>query len=289
MGQLIAKLMKRECRTKLKCLKTIDDSCLAQKYPKTLQRLDIMSYIGRFYKDELNTFFKLNPNVRNLAIHVFCMLMNQSSLIESNIKLDDLTIDDWKVLDEVYDLLNCLHERGFYKRLHYYAVNRIPPKDKLAKLPGLVTLFVHSWNNDRVIELPELSSLKELIFYSNHIYKELEKIPNLCINLERLVIVDAIFDDILPFIRHSMKLKEIEIKFLNENTLDIVRLDNERKKLNGAQKVIIFVSDKLYFATKCITNDVILDLIEIKNNDPHEQAHNFQSQFFHLFSENRVY
>lgn len=292
MGQMNAKHTKQY--TKLKSLKITDEteigSLLTQKYPKTLQRLDIMSFIGRFQRDELNTFFKLNQSVRNLAIHVFCILMNQQSLIESGIELDDLIIDDWMALDEVYDLLSALYQRGFYKRLHYYAVNRIPYKERLAKLPGLVTLFVHSW--DHRVELPELPSLKELILYSNHIYqKELPNIPQLCINLERLVIVDAFYDDIFPFVCRSQNLKEIEIKFLHGNTLDIVTLNHERKQLIGAQKVVIYVSEKIFTATKLMTTDVCLDLIELKHIEPHEyeQAHNFQSQFSYLFSENRVW
>lgn len=267
--------------TKLKSLKIGDDfviACLPHKYPETLQRLDILSYDKRFDNDELKTFFRLNPNVRNFAINSKCISLNRSFLMESNIKLDDLTvkhISPW----EFNNILSDLYQRNFYNRLHYYVYVRLL-EYQLAAMPGLFTLQM-AYN--RVTKIPPLSSLNELMF--DQIYKEnTEQIPNMCINLKRLIFCQAFISDILPFIRFSRELKEIKVKHLNGiKSIDVALLNGERKKLNGAQKLVIYVSEDVYLATKWSTWRINRNLIEIQRIESHElkQAHNLlPSHFF---------
>lgn len=270
----------KQCK-KLKSLKIGDEfviACLPHKYPETLQRLDILSYDKRFGNDELKIFFELNRNVRNFAINSKCISANRQSLMESNIKLDDLTVkyvSAW----EFNSILSDLHQRGFYHRLHYYVYDR-PLEHQLAEMPGLFTLQVAY---DRVTKLPPLSSLNELIF--DQIYKEdIKQIPNMCINLERLILCRAFASDISPFIRLSRELKEIKVKHLTGiKSLDVAALNSERKKLNGAQKLIIYVSEDVYLATKWSTRRCSRNLIEIQRIESHklQQTHNLlPSHFF---------
>lgn len=105
---------------------------------------------------------------------------------ESNIKVDDLTVEDISDVPECIDVLKDLHRRSFYKRLHYSVYEEIS-RDSLASLRGLVTLHacVHS-------TIPPLSDLKELGFnvcseyYDEDIKFKFIGVPNLCSNIERL-------------------------------------------------------------------------------------------------------
>lgn len=62
-----------------------------------------------------------------------------------------------------------------------------------------------------------------------------------------------------------------KIYLLQENVLDLSVLDKERKKLNGAQKITIYVHESVY-----LTTDINLEWIEIqrissyKDKQPHD-------------------
>lgn len=250
--------------------------CLPQKYP-ALQRLSFDPSIDQEFRNgELNTFFALNPNVRSLSMPEYGIRNNQRYFMESGIQLNDLTIN-WEFDLRYMIMLSELQERGFFKRLHIYAYPS-PPKDQLTALQGLVTLYT-----EKNVDLPELPGLMELGFNADltklrEAGLKVMEIPSTCINLRRLVINETSFVDILPFIRQSKYLNEISIRTLEENQLNLLTLNNERKKLIGAQKVTIYVSEEVYFATKWSTMDTKLELIDMERTDSYEdkQPHNFR-------------
>lgn len=53
-------------------------------------------------------------------------------------------------------------------------------------------------------------------------------------------------------------------RFSNSSILHLAALNQERKHLNGAKKVIIFVSKDLYLETKWAIGQMDFDLIEMK-------------------------
>lgn len=61
--------------------------------------------------------------------------------------------------------------------------------------------------------------------------------------------------------------------------LDIAALNNERKKMNGARKVIIYILEDVYLRTKWAMMDINHNWIEIKRTISREikDAHNFRS------------
>ncbi|XP_055295658.1 uncharacterized protein LOC129565148 [Sitodiplosis mosellana] len=239
---------------------------LLQKY-STLERLKL---VGPVLCDELNRFFKLNPNVRNLTVEGCNVGKIRRYLIDSNIKLDDLTIEHISERESDFiDSLNKLHLRGFYKHLHIDLWNS-PSKDQLAALQGLVTLHIHE-----SVLLPSLPNLKELGFHADltTIRNEglnVTEIPNLCINLQRLFILTTSVDDILPFIRHSPHLVQIEIGWFKEKSIDLQALNKERKNLKGAQKVTIYVEEYAYLATKWASTEINVSFITIRRCDSHK-------------------
>lgn len=63
----------------------------------------------------------------------------------------------------------------------------------------------------------------------------------------------------------------------NGRILNLVELNEERKKLMGAKKVIIYVRDDVFLATKWATHngDTNLSLIEMRRSDSYEWNHHF--------------
>lgn len=233
--------------------------CLPKKYP-ALEHLQIKTNNIRPECDELIEFFKLNPTVRYLTVDDECIRHNRRNLLESNIKLHYLIIANLFGEDNAfYATLNELHQRHFYKQLHVYVLESISV-DHLAALRGLVTLYV-----TKNIKLPSLTTLRELGFDVD-VNFDVHDIPGLCINLERLVIRKISVNQIVPFIRYSRNLTEIYVEWLKESSLDISALNKEREQLAGARKLIIYVNENVYLATRWQSREISLKLIEIQRH-----------------------
>lgn len=78
------------------------------------------------------------------------------------------------------------------------------------------------------------------------------------IKLERLILNWLEFDNILPFVHYSKRLKVIRIRaeFVSDidNTLDLFALNEERKKLANACQVSIGVCENAYLLSKWKAN-----------------------------------
>lgn len=68
----------------------------------------------------------------------------------------------------------------------------------------------------------------------------------------------------MVFIRRLVNLKDIQILYCNEQSLDVFALNNERKRLKDACKVTIYVDERVYLAIKSISTRTTFELIEIK-------------------------
>lgn len=272
---------------KLKCLRiysNFHDECLCQKYP-SLEHLHITAE-EPFENDNLKTFFKLNPSVRRLTTNCRTIYENLRFFVESKIQLDDLIISDREMYigfdDKIESALNDLYQCQFYKKLHILGESIMPSIGQLAA--PLVTLHFQD-----EVKLISLSSLMELGFYSTLRQNRgdaanITEIPHLCVNLERLLCGVATVAAILPFICFSRKLKEIIVLHLHEEILDISKLNNERKQFEGAKKVIIYVSEDVYLATKWAKKATSLDLVEMQRylsrEDKREYGLRFQPPYY---------
>lgn len=117
------------------------------------------------------------------------------------------------------------------------------------------------------------STLKELCLeYSDEI-KSHEVIAKNLFNVERIFMAFANFDDILPYVRLSPKLKEIRVKeFKNEARwkviiTDLTKLLNEdRKDLRGARKLRLYVNEGIFLKLKWTGIETKRSSIEIKRD-----------------------
>lgn len=164
------------------------------------------------------------------------------------------------------NLLNQLHERGFYRRLH---LNVIGPNQECGKefasLHALESLSI--WHFSERCGLDRLVNLKQLTIWDGFNPIDMEIIAKNLVNLREISIKKATFNDILPFIQYSTKLNKIHTNF-TDDILDLQRLNEERMKLSGGRKIMIYVPDDIFLTTKWNTKhgDTNLSCIEIRRS-----------------------
>lgn len=231
----------------------------------------------------LEHFFELNPNVRSFSTNY--EMLSSMLLLKSPIQLNVLEVKPCQTSDQqmglsaqtVFGVINQLYERGFFKRLHLHLQNITEDcTNRLFSLKGLEKVCIEVVY--RCFNLPLVSNLKELTIKSTTTMINMDKLAEGLVNIERLNLYNTTSSDILPFIRHSMKLHRIYVgneKCFNVNRPNISALNKERKKLARARKVTIYVSDKLFVDIKWATSNGQMDfeLVEIKRSDSYRWDH----------------
>lgn len=243
---------------------------LLREYP----RLEHLQLIPRysFKINELNSFFERNPRIQSFSTSSRCLWENRHELLKSNIKLEKLEI---QILDNFHrhlinmqsicNLLNEFYERGFYRRLYLY-VKRVDKQcsEHVITLHALEMLSIRQFSES--YSLSHLSNLKELEIMNSVNLKDLETLALGLKNLEGLTLSNTVtVNDILPFIRYSAKLYRIQVNF-NEGSLNLYKLNEERRRLSTARKIILYVSDNVFLETKWTTmrGETNLDFIEMR-------------------------
>lgn len=265
---------------------------IKQAYP-TLEYLGLDVLNGTVFFDDFLTFMELNPNIRQLAFPDF-FLENDSFefyFLNSTVAVDDLAIKLSGFSDgaRIFDLLNKLHARGFYKRLKVYVSSselEIFTVEQLISLNAVVKLhgnfFIY---ND--IEVSRIDSLEEIGLKSNYLYNynfsdNVDFSTNLT-NLERIEFRSESFDGLMPFIRNAPKLKKIKVKELEEGLyfrkyhkiVNLKALNREREKLARARKITIYVQQDVYLATKWAFGETDFSLIQLKREETDEWEQDF--------------
>lgn len=262
---------------------------LHRNYPM-LEHFQLLTVIG-LEIPELKIFFDLNPNIKKLTFGGKCFWINQESIRNSKLKLDVLAIkyDKRVKLDSLCTLLNDLYNRGTYLRLNLYFDLPFGFEqeiiDQLEKLNALVKLVANSRHS--YINISSLVKLEELCITCNAI-NDLEHLPDTLINLKRLYFLEATSDDILPFIRRAPNLRKIKVNRLyhgkhfeeDKKILDLPALNKEREKLTFAKKVLIYVREDVFLATKWTIKQTEFTLIEMKRIDSYNWNMEFQIDRF---------
>ena len=142
-------------------------------------------------------------------------------------------------------------------------------EDDYRQLTSLESLSVKYFKVDY---LTHLTQLKELTIWKddNDLEIEMELIAKGLVNLRTVFIDNALLDDVLQFIRYSVNLKKIRAEFdKGQGALDLRKLNDERKKVAGACKVVIYVTTDIFLSTKWAAKngDLNLNFIEIRRAD----------------------
>ena len=216
--------------------------------------------------DDLITFFEQNPNVRSFSTSAELLLRNKDIFMATNIALDDLEISRIDDIDLIAIAVIDLYHRGFYKKLHI----QITSEKHLEQLPGLTTLHVNTYD---YIKLPPLPTVKALLFRSLcdglRSYMDMDEVALALCNLECISTEETNEEYMLPFIRKSPKLKEIRMEYLRDD-VDILAMNNDRKKLERASKVTIYFEEKDYLRLKWKYGKSNFGLIELKRKESYD-------------------
>lgn len=232
--------------------------------------------------NEIHTFLERHPNVKHFGIDLRQLWANRTSFINSNVQLDCLEVnyqnvenpridqsDDWPSKQQFVNLLQSLYRRGFYKTLSIMHFDYNAHHKEL--IEEMATLYaLESFTTNQEIDLSQLVHLKELCIcwdFTFHL-PNIESLATNLVNLERLVIHIASTDEILPFFRHSKRLKTVRVialdgPLIENGALNLVALNMERNKLGATKRVIICVKEKIYLATRMKKMFSNLNLVEI--------------------------
>ncbi|XP_055306484.1 uncharacterized protein LOC129570787 [Sitodiplosis mosellana] len=267
-------------------VRTLQYPWLTQEYPK-LEHLELIPF-KKLQIDELSMFFACNSHVQSFSTSGQCLWVNRNVLLKSAAHLDKLEIrmievkmaptDEFGVpetrMQAICTLVNQLHEHGFFRRLHFYINDdeQIPSIDELASVAGLEKLCIRKFKKD--YSLVPLTNVRELVIWEGAKNIDLEALANKCVKLERLYFGSHTIDHLLPFIRRSAKLNKVKAfsKIKTNFSIAISNLNAQREKLAGAHKLIIYVPDNIFLATKWTARngDVNLSLVELRRGDSYE-------------------
>lgn len=260
-----------------------DNTWLRQKYP-TLEHFElIMNEAGPIVG--LETFFEQNANVKTFATNIEVISANSDTLKNIKLKLDILSVDfcHANTLHSSPDLLNDLYGSGLFNELHVYFFtlynSTFNPEsvDALISLKGLTKLYIDGMEDGT--DLSPLINLKQLYVNRASSISNMTMLATKLIHLEFIQFTYANIDDILPFVRHSIKLTKIAVHRLDEKDkviLKVGQLNTERSKLSNARKVTIYVNESVYLAVKWAKNQTNWNLIEIKRGESYVGLnHNF--------------
>ena len=246
-----------------------------------LEHLELTSMRVDYEINELETFFHRNPHIRSFAIDSDCLWNNRNLIMTAQVNLDRLAIDSENFeTDYFYQLLNELHAIGVYKKLQFYLLNiderSINP---IASLTAMDKLYSQLLDED--VAFPYLTNLKELCIGCTINITDMNALAKSLVNLEQIQFLVAHSNQIVPFVRHSTKLTKIKVKSLKEetsrdgNVLDLTAWNKERGKLVGARKIVVYVEEDVYLATKWTLNDIDRSLIQLKRTESHDSNHDF--------------
>lgn len=269
---------------------------LFRKYP-TLEHIDLTD-LYEIKKGRLKKFFQQNANIKTFSTDAKTLWLNQNTLLQLDLKLEKFAvyISQSKVFNTknlpiaikvpMYELLDELYARCFYKRLHLYVFLFDQENlDKMISLSGIEMLSGDIHRIDRT--LVDLRSFS--VCYGDEIMN-IENLPKNLPNLDRIYFTYLTSTHILPFICYSPHLRIIKIRNLIEGVhfkngiLDVTALNEERKKLDWACKTTIYIDEEVYLTSKWAHYSINLNFIELKRFESIEWDDlNGRSRYFKSF------
>lgn len=254
------------------------------RYPR-LEHFELDSVYGDSNIIDLQAFFDFNPRIPIFTTTSNFLFQNHRWLRLIGIAFDQLNVKcecDSFFRNDLEFLLDDLHERGFYNRLHIYCklvlhrniMHNICSVDALEKL--------HIGSVKKAIKMRPPPTLKELEFDSDLNMTFDETMASHLNNVERIHFKCARIDSITALIRHAAKVKEILIENLEggihiENSvIDLVALNRERGNLVDAVELSIYVEEIVFLKIRSAGMRTECNLVQLKRKEAHEWKHQYE-------------
>lgn len=203
--------------------------------------------------------------------------------MKSQFKLQDLYIKidgalSWskniELRANLFKLLQKLHRRGFYQRLHLFTPNLYPA---MTSLPSLETLYFQDVLDSMLtryeIVLTPFSGLKELKLNFSNVIWDMNTLIGLK-KLEQIHFYNTDLKELSPFIKQLPNLKLVKIDHFSivgfDNVFFVSTWNKEREKLEKAKKVTIYFEEKFFMTLKTVVGLTKLNLVECKSAESRE-------------------
>lgn len=269
-----------------------DNDWLLRKYP-TLEHFKLAQR-RPFQLDALTNFLERNTNIKKFSTYTYFFWENRERLSQANVELDDLAL--CAIFEKIEDfhplihLLNELHARGFYKRLHF-SHNRCEQTliDQLTSAKELVTLYLMYGAN---VRLSGLTNVEDLFYEDSSRINDLEEMATKLNKLERIRFSIAQPGPIKMLVCKAASLKTIivysfwaqtygnkqwatldQIQLGNLPIFDLRQLNEERGKLPNARKVRLYVEETVYLATKWAIKETNFGFVRMLRVDANESKY----------------
>lgn len=218
---------------------------------------------------KLTPFLVRNSNIKHFRIDDRNLL--EMSFATSAIRLDRLIVDVCdSETNKLTNRLKMLHKNGYFQTLRLTDATDFSGSDRDSILINDMTSFsaldvfvtFNFYPN-----ICQLSQLKELHLMDVTSYVDLDVLKAIAVNLknlERLCIRGEV-KQLEPFFRYSKKLEMVIFKNrrYSHDPLDLLNLNEIRRKGGMQRKVKLGVSEWLYLPTKWMANNANLHLVEI--------------------------
>ncbi|XP_055304997.1 uncharacterized protein LOC129569842 [Sitodiplosis mosellana] len=256
---------------------------LLRKYP-TLEHFGLAT--GAVKIDELKVFFEQNPNIRSFETRADFLWANKEMFMAANaMQLDTLTIFANycnKKKHSLYNLLNKLHENGFYKQLRLQ-LDSETELEHLISLRGLQKLMLNeSIERADALRTPFVNLRAIYLGYNSKTdVLDAEKLARNLVNIEQVNIRYVSIENIIPFIRHCAKLRTIKAGSFTDSSKKLSSVfkswNREREKLSGATIVTVHVHEKDFLEVKWTRSNISYSLVELKR----QNTFNWERDFYY--------
>lgn len=247
------------------------------------------------------TFLRLNPNIRKFGTDFMNLWENRHLLQTADIKVDDLAIFVKNKLQfaSLCQLLNDLHQIGFYKRLKLCIYIDFTPAlsvfdqemvDEMANLTAMVKLYINRYVYFDRVALSDLVHLEDISFTDSRYIIDIETVATKLQSLERIHFGKSKLEHVKMFMSTGLRLEIIEINWFvddagnseEETVLNLFQLNEIRRKLPNAKKITLYVDEDTYLATKRVNRVTDLDFVKLKRTDTfNERNFDFnESEFY---------
>lgn len=258
---------------------------LLQRYPK-LEHLHWTQNSNQHVIRELKIFFEKNPHIRSFTTNIEFLWVHERIIQKLPIQLDDFTIEmesEFPPPNIEYvsgNILKNLYENGVFKRLHINlkCFNQ-ESLDKMVPLEALKGLCLNCNSDDSLINLPQWMNLIE---FNTCEYIDLQNMDYLATNqfknLRRATFECILFSDLLEFIRKLVNLTKVKVKCfydLEYLILNLSALNQEREQLDGAKRMVVYLPEHVYLATKWNSKGDAFSLIDIRRASSDQWSHHF--------------
>lgn len=227
---------------------------------------------------KMENFFRQNPNIKTFSSNIPINATNW--LLKSGIKFDDLVLEIKRKMDlnvdQIIENVHYLHKNQQIKRLHLQIFDKeflLNSKFVTLKFLESIKVEICLGNDDIFDSIISLPNLNFLIFHKNRdLFKHHSKRLAQKLNKLEEFHTDAFVSitDIIPFVRYSSKLNCIFIcDSINCNILKnatIQQLDKERRRLENACKLKIYMKEEHYLHVKKKSLTSSYGLVEIKRS-----------------------